>query len=190
MPNVLSPRDLVFSPDVGQKLYHHHIGSLFLFISKVSSRIGVSLMDGQGIRLSLLPSSFLPLLSLFIPSPFSIPFSSYFLIPPFPLSHPNCLLFFSSPSPLSLLQVLIPSHFLFTSSILRLPLPPYFSFSQSFSPYTLPAPISLVLTLFSPFTDTISLLFSPYSLLPHFFSPLTNPISLLIKASNSSQNLQ
>ena len=24
VPNVLSPRDLVFSPDVGQKLYHHH----------------------------------------------------------------------------------------------------------------------------------------------------------------------
>ena len=97
VPNVLSPRDLVFSPDVGQKLYHHHIGSLCLFISKVSSRIGVSLMGGQGIPLSLLPSSFLLLLSFCIPSPFSIPFSSYFLIPPFPLSHPNCLLFFHLP---------------------------------------------------------------------------------------------
>ena len=24
MPNMLSPRDLVFRPDIGQKLYHHH----------------------------------------------------------------------------------------------------------------------------------------------------------------------
>ena len=170
-----------------------YIGSLYLFIRKVSSRIGAILKGGQGIRLSLLPSPFLPLLSPFIPSPFSIPFSSYSLIPPFqfnPLSHPNCLLLFPSPSPLSLLQVPSPSLSLFTPSSLRFPLPPYFSFSQSFSSYTLPAPISLVLTLFSPFTDTISLLFSPYSLLPPFFSPFSHPISLLITASNSSQNLQ
>ena len=170
-----------------------YIGSLYLFISKVSSRIGASLKGGQGIQLSLLPSPFLPLLSLFIPSPFSIPFSSYSLIPPFrfnPLSNPNCLLLFPSPSPLSLLQVPSPSLSLFTPSSLCFPLPPYFSFSQSFSSYTLPAPISLVLTLFSPFTDTISLLFSPYSLLPPFFSPFSHSISLLITASNSSQNLQ
>ena len=73
------------------------IGSLYIFISKVSNRIGASLKVGQGIRLSLLPSPFLPLLSPFILSPFSIPFSSYSLIPPFqfkPLSHPNCLLLF------------------------------------------------------------------------------------------------
>ena len=25
VPNVLSPRDLVFRPDIGHKLYHHHI---------------------------------------------------------------------------------------------------------------------------------------------------------------------
>ena len=25
MPNVLSPRDLVFTLDIGHKLYHHHI---------------------------------------------------------------------------------------------------------------------------------------------------------------------
>ena len=24
VPNVLSPRDLVFRPDIGRKLYHHH----------------------------------------------------------------------------------------------------------------------------------------------------------------------
>ena len=168
-------------------------GSLYLFISKVSSCIGASLKGGQGIRLSLLPSPFLPLLSPFILSPFSIPFSSYSLIPPFqfnPLSHPCCLLLFSSPSPLSLLQVPFPSHSLFTPSSLLFSLPPYFSFSQSLSPYSLPAPISLVLTHFSPFTETISILFSPYSILPPFFSPLSHPVSLLVTASNSSQNLQ
>ena len=133
------------------------------------------------------------------PSPLSLyPLSflhslSYSLIPPFqfnPLSHPNCLLLFPSPSPLSLLQVPSPSISLFTPSSLCFPLLPYFSFSQSFSSYNLPAPISLVLTLFSPFTNTISLFFSPYSLLPPFFSPFSHPISLLITASNSSQNLQ
>ena len=25
VPNVLSPRDLVFRPDIGHKLYHHHM---------------------------------------------------------------------------------------------------------------------------------------------------------------------
>ena len=25
LPNVLSPRDLVFRPDIGHKLYHHHL---------------------------------------------------------------------------------------------------------------------------------------------------------------------
>ena len=25
VPNVLSPRDLVFRPDIGHKLYHHHL---------------------------------------------------------------------------------------------------------------------------------------------------------------------
>ena len=170
-----------------------YIGSLYLIISKISSPIGASLKDGQGIRLSLLPSPFLPLLSPFILSPWFILFSSYSLIPPFqfnPLFHPNCLLLFSSPSPLSLLQVPFPSHFIFTPSSLLFHLLPYFSFSQSLSPYSLPAPILLVFTLFSPFTETISLLFSSYSLDPPFFSPLSHPISLLITASNSSHNLQ
>ena len=50
-----------------------YVGLLYLFISKVSSRIGVSLKDGKGMPLSLLPPPFLPLLSPFILSPFSIP---------------------------------------------------------------------------------------------------------------------
>ena len=168
----------------------NYIGSLYLFFIKVSSRMGASMKGVQGIRLFLLPSPFLPLL---YPLSFLHSFSSYSLIPPFqfnPLSHPNCLLLFSSPSPFSLLQDPFPSHSLFTPSSLRFPLPSYFSFSQSFSPYTLPAPISLVLTLFPPFIDTIIILFSSHSLLPPFFSPLSHLISLLITASNSLQNLQ
>ena len=89
-----------------------YIGLLYLFISKVSSRIGTSLKGGKGISLSLLPPHFLPLLSPFILSPFSIPFCSSSLIPPFqffPLSHPYFLLIFSSPSPFSLLRVPFPS---------------------------------------------------------------------------------
>ena len=101
--------------------------------------------------------------------------------------HPNCLLLFSSPSPLPLplLQVPFPSHSLLTPSSLLFPLQPYLSFSLLFA-----CSIALVLTLVSPLTETISLLFSPYSRLPPFFSPLSHPISLLITASNSSQNLQ
>ena len=59
---------------------------LYIYICKVSSRIGAGLKDGQGIPLSLLTQPFLPLLSPFILSPFSVPFSSYSLIPPFQFS--------------------------------------------------------------------------------------------------------
>ena len=112
------------------------IGSLYLFISKLSSRIGASLKGGQGIQLSLLPSPFLPLLSPFILSPFSISFSSYSLTSPcqfYPISHPNCLLLFHplsslpSPSPFPFpfsLNSLLPS---FYSPTLFLFLPISFS---------------------------------------------------------------
>ena len=133
-----------------------YIGSLYLFISKVSSRIGVSLKGRQGIQLSLIPSPFLPLPSPFIPSPFSIPFCSYSLIPPFqfnPLSHPNCLLLFPSPSPLSLLQVPSPSPF---------PLP--FSLYSLLPSFSSPA-LFLLLSIFFSIYFACSHLISSHSLL-------------------------
>ena len=43
VPNVFSPRDLVFRPDIGHKLYHHQDGDhcpfRYLFIVYPSSRL-------------------------------------------------------------------------------------------------------------------------------------------------------
>ena len=37
MPNVLSPRDLVFRPDIGHKLYHHQLKILInIFFKKLT----------------------------------------------------------------------------------------------------------------------------------------------------------
>ena len=154
-----------------------YIGLLYLFISKVSSRIGVSLKDGKGMPLIPYPTPFSPSpLSLY---PLSFLNSLLVLLshpsfPVFPLSHPYCLFLFSLPSPLSLLRVPFPSHSLVTPSSLLFPLPSYFSFSQSLSPNSLPVPISLVLTLFSPLTETIppTFLLIPSSLLSCPLSPI------------------
>ena len=89
--------------DAGQ-LVPIHVDEIYrrvvFFISKVSSTSWGKLEGWTGYPTLPSPIPFLPLLSPFIPSPFSIPFSSYSLIPPFqfnPLSHPNCLLLFHLP---------------------------------------------------------------------------------------------
>ena len=98
---------------------------LYLFISKVSSRIGASVKGGKGIPLSLLPPLFslspLPLSSLLSPFPSLLTLSSLFssFLSPILIA---CS-FFSSPSPLSRLWVPFPSLPFFL-----------YSFLPSFSP--------------------------------------------------------
>ena len=154
-----------------------YIGLLYLFISKVSSRIGTSLKGRKGIPLSLLPPPFLPLLSPFILSTFPSLLICHPSFPVFPLSHPYNMPLFHLPLHSPFFESLSPS-------FLSLPLPPFISpptlfLFRSISFSTLFACSHLISShcLLSPHLDHFPPLFSLF--LPPFFSPLSHPISLL-----------
>ena len=132
-----------------------YIGLLYQFISKVSSRIGVSLKDGKGMPLIPYPTPFSP-------SPLSLyplSFLNYLL---FLLSHPSFPVFPSLPS-------LLPVPFFITLSTL----PSLGPFPLPFSRYSLlPSFSPPVLFLFLPISFSILFacahLISSHSLLsPH-----------------------
>ena len=116
-----------------------YIGLLYLFISKVSSRIGVSLKDGKGMPL-------IPYPTLFSPSPLSL----------YPLSLSSLLSQFSSRLTLSSLLSSFPS----LPSLLPVPFFITLSTLPSLGPFPLPFSRYSLLPSFSP---PVLFLFLPIS---------------------------